>query len=95
MQGNADKWHVLLRFEEKVHVNIGKTQIENNNSETLLGVHIDSTLGFKKYISTICWKAWALGSVSGRIAPYVNIEKQKIIMNAFFNSQFSNCPLTL
>ena len=87
MQDNADKCHILISFEEKVRVNIGTTQIENNNSEKLLGVHIDNTLGFGKYINTICRKAQAKTSALGRIARYVNIEKRKIIMNAFFNSQ--------
>ena len=87
MQDNADKCHILISFEEKVRVNIGTTQIENNNSEKLLGVHIVSTLGFGKYINTIYGKAQAKTSALGRVARYVNIEKRKIIMNAFFNSQ--------
>lgn len=31
MQGNADNCHVLISTEQKVHANIGKTQIENSN----------------------------------------------------------------
>lgn len=39
-----------------MHVNIGTTQIENNNSKKLVGVHIDSKLYFERDINTICGK---------------------------------------
>ena len=29
-----------------------------------------------------------------KILTFMNIEKRKILMNAFFNSQFGYCPLT-
>ena len=28
-----------------------------------------------------------------RIAPFMSIEKRKVVMNAFFTTQFSYCPL--
>ena len=42
-----------------MHVNIGTTQIENNNSKKLVGVHIDSKLYCERHINTICGKARA------------------------------------
>ena len=30
----------------------------------------------------------------GRISQYVDLKKRKLLMNAFFNSQFNYCPLT-
>ena len=45
-------------------------------------MNIDSKLSFEKHLSAL-----------GRVAPFMNIEKRKMIMNAFFNSQFSYCPL--
>ena len=60
-----------------MHVNIGTEQIENSNSEKLLGIHIDSKLSFEKHKNTICREARAKLSLSGRVAPYMNIEKRK------------------
>ena len=82
MQANADKCHVLISTDQKLDVNIGTLQIENSKCEKLLGVNIDSKLSFEKHLSAL-----------GRVAPFMNIEKRKMIMNAFFNSQFSYCPL--
>ena len=93
MQANADKCHVLISTDQKLHVNIGTLQIENSKCEKLLGVNIDSKLSFEKHLNIICGKARAKISALGRVAPFMNIEKRKMIMNAFFNSQFSYCPL--
>ena len=93
MQGNTDKCHVLLSTSQKLHVNIGTSQIENRKYEKLLGVNIDSKLSFEKHLNIICGKARANINALGRVAPLMNIEKRGTIMNAFFNSQFSYCPL--
>ena len=94
MQANADKCHVLKSTDQKLHVNIGTLQIENSKCEKLLGVNIDSKLSFEKHLNIICGKARAKISDLGRVAPFMNIEKRKMIMNVFLNSQFSSCPLT-
>ena len=93
-QGNASKCHALLSSDKKVHVNIDNAKIENSKFEKLLGVTLDSRLTFEKHIQQICGKASSKLKVLARIAPFMNIEKRKILMNAFFNAQFSYCPLT-
>ena len=96
MQGNADKCHVVLSASQKLHVNTsGTSQIENSKYEKLLGVNIDSKLSFEKHLNIICGKARTKINALGRVAPFMNIEKRRTIMNAFFNSQFSYCPLIL
>ena len=93
MQGNTDKCHVLISTRQNFHVNIGTSQIENSKYENLLGVNIDSKLSFEKQLNIICGKARAKINALRRVAPFMNIEKSRTIMNAFFNSQFSYCPL--
>ena len=44
-------------------------------------------------MNIICGKARTKINALGRVAPFINIEKRRTIMNAFFNSQFSYCPL--
>ena len=59
MQGNTDKCHVLISTSQKLHVNIGTSQIENNKYEKPLGVNIDNKLSFEKHLNIICGKARA------------------------------------
>ena len=93
-QGNASKCHVLLSTDRQVHVNIGNAKIENTQNEKLLGITIDSKLSFDKHIQQICSRTSAKLKALARIAPFMDITKRKILINAFFNSQFSYCPLT-
>ena len=65
-----------------MQVNIGTAQIENTQNEKLLGNLIDSKLSFDKYIQQICSRAYAELKALARIAPFMNITKRKILMNA-------------
>ena len=93
-QANASKCHVLLSTDRQVHVNIGNAKIENTQNEKLLGITIDSKLSFDKHIQQICSRTSAKLKALARIAPFMDITKRKILINAFFNAQFSYCPLT-
>ena len=86
MQGNTDKYHVLISTSQKLRVKIGTSQIENSKYEKLLGVNIDSKLSFEKHPNIICGKARAKINALGRVAPLMNIENRRTIMNALFNS---------
>ena len=77
-----------------MHVNIDNAKIENSKFEKLLGITLDSRLTFEKHIQQICGEANSKLKALARIAPFMNIEKRKIVMNGFFNAQFSYCPLT-
>ena len=92
--GNASKCHVLLSTDKQVHVKIGTAQIENTQNEKLLRITIDYKLSFDKHIQQICSRVSAKLKALARIAPFMNITKRKILMNTFFNAQFSYCPLT-
>ena len=59
MKGNEDKCHVILSFQDNVHVNIGTAQIENSKCRKLLGINIDSKLTFEDHINRICKNASA------------------------------------
>ena len=87
-KGNPDKCHLLVSTNEKTKINIGEFSIENSDCEKLLGVKIDNKLMFD-----LCEKANRKINVLARIAPFININKRRILMNSFFRSQFNYCPL--
>ena len=95
MQGNAAKCHVLLSTSEKVITRIDSAAIKNSQSEKVLGVTIDSQLSFEKNIDNICGKAKAKLSPLYRVAPFLNFDQKKMVMNAFFKTQFNYWPLVL
>ena len=43
--------------------------------------------------NSLCKKACQKLNVFARLAPYMNVEKRRIIMKAFIESQFGYCPL--
>ena len=93
MKSNPDKCHLLVSRNDNVAIRTGNFQIENTKSEKLLGIQFDNTLSFDYHLSEICKKASRKLYALGRVTRYMNLSKRKILMNAFFNSQFSYCPL--
>ena len=93
MQGNAGKCHVLLSTNEKIVTKVDSAEIENSQSEKVLGVTIDSQLSFEKHINNIWGKAKAKLSALSRVAHFMNFNKRKKLVNAFFKAQFNYCPL--
>ena len=57
MKANADKYHLLLSENIKHVACINHIQIENNTSEKVLGVIIDSDLKFDIHVNNLCKKA--------------------------------------
>ena len=94
LKGHASKCHLLISSGENVHVNIGTSQIKSSDCERLLGTDIDCKLSFENHINQICSKARAKIKALARITSFLNKRKRKQLMNAFFKSQFSYCPLS-
>ena len=66
---------------------------KNSKFEKLLGVKFDNKLTFEKHITGICRKSSRITYALVRIAMYMALSKRRIVMIAFFDSQFSYCPL--
>ena len=93
MKGNTDKCHLLLRKDESSEIRIGDSIIESSTCKKLLGIKIDSKLRFDDHIQDLCNKANRKLRALGRATPYMNLQKRKVLINAFFNAQFNYCPL--
>ena len=56
-------------------------------------VKIDNKLTFDCHVSDMCKKSNRKINALARIAPFININKRRILMNSFFRSQSNYCPL--
>ena len=93
MKANLNKCHLLLSITDAFSFEISETAIRNLNSKKLLGVTFVKKLKFEKHIITICQRANRKLNALARLTPYVELGKRRMLMNAFFNSQFNYCPV--
>ena len=56
---------------------------------------IDHKLNFDNHIDEICKKAGQTLNALSKVNPNVDLPKRRMLLNAFFLSQFSCCPLVL
>ena len=66
---------------------------ENSECEKLLCVKLDNKLTFEKHITDICRKASRKTYALARVAPYMDLFKQRKIINIFLNSQLLSTDL--
>ena len=93
MKANPDKCHFICSANVKTSIMIENEQVENSNCEKLLGVFFDSRLAFQTHMNNIYKKASQKLNAISRITPYMDFDKRKLVVNAFFSSQFNYCPL--
>ena len=72
---------------------IDGSSIGTNTKEVLLGITIDKDLTFNDHVNSLCKKACQKLNALARPAPYMNVEKRRIIMKAFIESQCRYWPL--
>ena len=54
---------------------------------------MDSNLTFENHINNICKRASQKLNALAKVAPYMNMQKRRIIMKSFVTSQFGYCSL--
>ena len=93
LKSNAGKCHLLVSSSDAVNLRVSEYDIKNSECEKLLRVKFDNKLTFEKHITDICRKASRKIYALAKIAPCMDLSKRRMVMNAFFNSQFNYCPL--
>ena len=74
--------------------NLNSFRTENSNHEKLLlRIQFDNKLTFDHYISDMCKTASRKIYPITRVTKYMKLPNRKILINAFFNLQFSYCLL--
>ena len=91
MKANADKCHFLISTDEERNISIGGKKTQKSRIEKLLGVTIDNKLSFTKHVRKICDKASQRLNALARLSSFMSLEKRRLIMKAFVNSQFGCC----
>ena len=95
MKLNSDKCHLFIsgHKHECMICDIGGSKIIETHYVKLLGVRIDSGLTFSEHLHFICKKASGKLNALSRQCAILPFHRRKILMQAFFNSQFAYCPL--
>ena len=93
MKANPGKCHLLFSNKSPEVVSIDGIQIRSSTVGTQLGITIDSELNFENHLFAICNKVSRKINALRRIANYMPLEKRRVVMKTFIESQFNYCPL--
>ena len=93
MKANPDKCHLLCSSNSEVSLTNENRKTKNSKFEKLIGIKLDSKLNFNFHIHDIHQKAEQKLNAISRITPYVKFAKLRLLVNAFFYSQFNYCQL--
>ena len=93
MKVNTGKSHLLVSENVRATAKIESNYIESEKEQVLLSITIDSNLTFGNHLNNICKKVSQKLNALARVAPYMNMQKRRIIMKSFVTFQFGYCPL--
>ena len=93
MKANPDKCNLWASSSDKVSICVDNYNIKSSKCEKLLRVKIDIKLNFNTHNDEIYKKAGQKLNVLSRFTTYLYLKKRRLLLNAFFISQFSYCPL--
>ena len=93
MKANSNKCQLITNKQSRMNLKLGNTNIESSLYEKLLGVKVDNKLNLNGHDDEIIKKATGKVSALSRIFRFMNLTKRRLLMNSFFTSQFSYCPL--
>ena len=89
IKDNYDKCQLLLSTQESASIQVENFTIKSSKAKKLLGINIDNKLKFDIHVESIYQKANRKLNAAGRITNYMELPKRRILMNAFFKSQFN------
>ena len=93
MKVNPGKCHILLSTKNAIDVHLDGACITSSSCEKLLRITIDFDLKFDKHISDLCDKVSKKINALCRVTGDMSLEKRRIVMKKFVESQFNYCPL--
>ena len=85
--------HVILSLNTQREIRFANASIASSPSEKLLGITLDSELKFEEHVNKICNIVNKKLNALHRIGNHMSLDKQKMLLRGFIESQFSYCPL--
>ena len=79
--------------KKNLEIQVSSCSIRNEDSVKLLVIHLNNDLNFDYHVNKLCKMASKKLHALARIAKYMDINKQRMLMKAFVSSQFSYCLL--
>ena len=95
MKLNSSKCYLFVcghKYESMI-CKIDNTQVIETHLVKLLGIQMESEVTFNNYLETVCKRASQKLNALSRLCLFIPLHKRKMSIQAFFNSQFSYCPL--
>ena len=89
IKANSSKCHFIYSTNDKVNIIVEDQKICNSPCEKLLCAKFNSKLAFDTDINDICKKAVLKLNALARIKSYMVLNKKRLLLNAFFMSQFN------
>ena len=93
MKANPERCHVILISNTPREILFANASIESSAREKLLGITLDSELQFEEHVNKICNIINKKLNALYRIGSHMSLDKRKMLLRAFIESQFSHCPL--
>ena len=93
MKANPDICHFICSTNDIANLIAENQIVDNSTCEKLLGLKFDYILTFNVHIDDICKKAGLKLNALSRIAPYMEFNKKRLLVNGFFISQLIYGPL--
>ena len=91
LKANPGKFQFMVlgnKDERSFDIHINNVKIKTSNEVTLLGIKSDKNLTFKRHIGELCRRASYRLHTLRRLRKYLTVEKAKLLVNTFINSQF-------
>ena len=93
MKANPENCHVILSWNTQREIRFANASIKSSASEKLLGITLDSELKFEERINNIFNIVNKKLNALHRTGNHMSLDKRKMVLRAFIESQFSYCPL--
>ena len=93
MKAKPGKSHILLSNKKTEKVMINNVVLTSSFEEKLPGITLDSKLKFKTNITGMCNKASQKIHDLSIITSYMSLNKRRLLMKTFVESQLNYCPL--
>ena len=88
MKASPDKSHFICTSRVKTSIRIENEPIRNSSCKKLLGVLFDNKLTFQSHIDNLCQKASQTLNAISRVTSYMDFDKKRLAVNAFFMDAF-------